>query len=167
MGRPRKPGLREPSGRPSRSDRVLHIQRNLDAIRKLSLDAELGTPLGLMLVWEKITRHQYEAGTWFAEARRAADGALGLPPRNPPAQDVSAAGGASLGFDTPEKERARQRAIHAYDQVVAFLRKGSIRHKVLEQVCVHERRPDTYGQVLALVDALDMIVAYRSVRRAA
>lgn len=164
MGRPRKAGPREPSGRPSRSDRVQHVQRELDALRLMARDHKLGSPLGVLLRAGKITAKQFDAGMWFAEARASADAALGLPARSCRAQDLSAVRGAGSG---QEDAAAKNRAIAAYDRAVAYLGHGSKRLAAVELVVVYERRPDTYEQVLALVDGLDAIIALRTIRRAA
>jgi hypothetical protein len=167
MPRPRKAGLREPNGRPSRSDRVVHIQRKLDAVHKLALDAELGTALGILLLWESITKHQYEAGLWFAEARKAADAALQCPPRNPPAQNPNAVRGASCDDEGPDQITRKRRVVETYARAEALLGVGTARLKAVLWVCVHDRRPDTEEQRLALAEGLDVLVALRSVRRAA
>ena len=167
-GRPKKLGvIREPNGKPSRSDRVLHIQRKLDAIQKLGMQAEMGTPLGQLLTWERITKQQYDAGQWFSEARKAADGAFSLPARECAAQDMNRLGGAYHGDDDEETVRRKRNIAATYARAEEALGIGSKRFKAVMWVCVHERRCDDYAMMLALVDGLDAIVAHRNVRRAA
>jgi hypothetical protein len=129
-----------------------------------SLDQRLGSPLGVLYRNEQITTAMMEAGTWFAEARALADGALGLPPRTTPAQDVGRIRGLSGG---EEDEAAKRRAIDAYDRAVAYVGHGSRELAALELVVVYQRRPDTYEQLLALMAGLTKLVAYRTGRRAA
>ncbi len=164
MPRPRKAGPREPNGQPQRNLRTSYWQRQRDELVRGSLDVRLGTPLGILYRNEKITTAQMEAGQWFAEARALADGALGLPPRTVPAQDVGRVRGLSGG---EEDEVAKRRAIEAYDRAAAFVGHGSRELAALELVVVYERRPDTYEQLLALMGALTKLVAFRSGRRAA
>jgi hypothetical protein len=164
MPRPRKAGPREPNGRPQRNIRTSYWQRQRDELVRGSLDARLGTPLGVLYRDEQITTAQMEAGSWFAEARSLADGALGLPPRTCPAQDVGRVRGLSGG---EEDEVAKRRAIEAYDRAVAFIGYGSRELAALELVAVYQRRPDSHEQLLALMAALTRLVAFRTGRRAA
>lgn len=167
MARPRRNVPREPNGRPSRSSAITHWQRELDALRAASRDSRLGTPLGILLRAERITLRQFEAGTWFADARSAADRALGLPARSCRAQDMNAVHGASNAQDDEATATAKRKAIEAYDKASAFVGLGSKALAALELVVVYERRPDTYEQVLALIDGLDKLTQYRGMRRAA
>lgn len=164
MPRPRKAGPREPNGRPQRNLRTSYWQRQRDELVRGSLDQRLGSPLGILYRDEKITTPMMEAGTWFAEARALADGALGLPPRTVPAQDVGRVRGLSGG---EEDEVAKRRAIEAYDRALAYVGHGTRELAALELVAVYQRRPDTYEQLLALMAALTKLVAYRTGRRAA
>lgn len=166
MARPRRLTPREPNGRPSRSSQISHWQRELDALRAGARDHRLGTPLGVLLRAEKITIRQFDAGVWFSEARRAADRALGLPARCAKAQDMNAVHGAS-GEDDEATTAAKRKAVDAYDRAVAYVGHGSKALAALELVVVYERRPDTYEQVLALVEGLDRLMAYRGTRKAA
>jgi len=167
MARPRRNVPREPNGRPSRSSAITQWQRELDALRMASKDSRLGTPLGVLVRAERITVRQAEAGSWFADLRSAADRALGLPPRSARAQDMNAVHGASTAIDDEATATAKRKAIDAYDRCVAFLGHGSKQLAALELVVIYERRPDTYEQVLALVEALDRLMQYRGMRRAA
>ena len=166
MPRPRKAGPREPNGQPQRNQKTAHLQRQMDAIRLLSLDPYLESPIGLMMVagLNGVTLQQYEAAKWFAELRARADSALSLPPRTVPAQDVGRVRGLSGG---DEDEAAKRRAIDAYDRAVAHVGHGSRELAALELVVVYQRRPDTYEQLLALIAGLTKLVAYRTGRRAA
>lgn len=167
MPRPRKIGPREPNGRPSRAVRTHYWQRQRDELVRGSLDPRLGTPLGVLYRAERITTAEMEAGTWFAEARAAADAALSLPARSCRAQDMNSLGGASTGQETPETEKAKRRAIEQYDKACDFVGLGSKQLAALELVAVQQRRPDSYEQFLSLVDGLRTLVAYRSGRRRA
>lgn len=167
MARPRRNVPREPNGRPSRSSAITQWQRELDALRMASKDSRLGTPLGVLLRADRITLRQFEAGVWFSDARSAADRALGLPSRSARAQDMNAVHGASNAQDDEATATAKRKAIDAYDRCVAFLGHGSKQLAALELVVIYERRPDTYEQVLALVEALDKLMQYRGMRRAA
>lgn len=166
MPRPRKAGPREPNGRLQRAQRTNYWQRQRDALVSGSLDSRLETPLGLLYRAERITTAEMEAGTWFAEARAAADAALSLPTRNCRAQDMNSLGGASTGQETDEAQRAKRRAVESYDKVCSWLGRGR-QFEALEQVVILERRPDTYEQFLDLQQGLRLLVAYRMGRRAA
>lgn len=159
--------IREANGRSSRSDRVIHIQRLLEGVKATGLGHEFGTSLGYLLLTERITTPHYEAGTWFSQARRAADGALGLPARNVPAQDMNALHGSSTSIEDDEAIRRKRTAIEKYDRAENALGLNSSRLRAVLWVCVYDRRPDTHEQFLALVDGLNALVRHRSERRAA
>lgn len=159
--------IREPNGRVSRSDRVLHIQRALEKIHSDAALAEWGTAFGQLSVRRQITPKQYEVGKWFCDARAAYDAAISAPSMSPTAQDMNAIHGSSNAQETPEQERAKRRAIDVYARAEAVLVKGSDRHKAVLQVTVLDRRPDTHEQFLALIDGLDALIRHRSERRAA
>lgn len=167
MPRPRKAGMREPNGRLSRSDRGTYWQRERDALAAGAADHRLGTPLGVILRAGKITSSQFDAGMWFAEARTAADAALSLPSRTARAQDMNSLGGSPNGEEDPDKVSAKRRAVEVYDKACSYVGHGSRQLAALELVVVYQRRPDTYEQMLALIDGLDRLIAYRSGRRAA
>jgi hypothetical protein len=57
--------------------------------------------------------------------------------------------------------------IETYARAEALLGLGSARLKAVLWVCFHDRRPDTEEQKIALLEGLDVLVALRSVRRAA
>jgi len=166
MPRPRKSGLREPNGRPSRSDRVQYWQRQRDVLERKQHDPKLETPLGLYFLAHEITTQEHEAGQWFADLRASADAALSLPGRHCRAQDMNSVGGQSNSQETPETQKAKRRAIEQYDKVIAFVGR-SRQLAALEHVIVQERRHDTYEQWLDLVQGLRLLVAYRMGRRLA
>ena len=164
MPRPRKAGPREPNGQPQRSQKTAHLQRELDAIRLLSTDPYLESPIGVLLFRKEISLPQYDAAKWFHEARVRADSALSLPPRTVPAQDIGRVRGLSGDEEDPV---AKRKAIDVYDRAVAYIGHGSRELAALELVAVYQRRPDTYEQLLALKSALAKLVLFRSGRRAA
>lgn len=167
-GRPRLTGvIREPNGKPSRAARLTSIQRDLVAIRATYRDGKWGTPLGLLCLEGKITERQFEAGEWFAEARKAADAAFSLPPRNPAAQDMNRLHGASQGEDTPEQIARKRRIVETYAKAEAVLGEGTRRLKAVLWVCVFERRHDDHSMLLDLLEGLSLLAHYRNVRRAA
>ena len=166
MPRPKKSGLREPNGRPSRTDRVQYWQRQRDVLERKQHDPKLETPLGLYFLAHEITTQEHEAGQWFAEVRAAADAALSLPGRHCRAQDMNSIGGQSNAVETPDTERAKRRAIEQYDKVAAFLGR-SRQFAALEHVIVHQRRHEKYEQWLDFVQGLRLLVAYRMGKRLA
>lgn len=167
MGRPRLTGPREPNGRLSRAGRGQNLQRELDMLRTNSCDPKWGTPAGVLCRAGQITARMFDDATWFAEAREAADRALGLRGRHPTAQDMNAVHGASNTNDDEAQVKAKRRAIDVYDRACIFIGLGSAELAALELVAVYQRRPDKHEQLLALISALDKLRAYRTVRRAA
>lgn len=167
-GRPKYAGvIREPNGRPSRTDRVQYVQRELAAIRAGVIKPEWGTPLGELARAGRVTPSQYAAGTWYADARKAADAALSLPPRNPTAQDMNAVHGASNREDDEASIRAKRRVIEICAKAEAVLGHGSRRYRAVMWVCVFERRCEDHEQLLALLEGLSLLAHYRTARRAA
>lgn len=166
-GRPRLTGPREPNGRLSRAGRGQNLQRELDMLRTGACDAKWGTPIGTLCRAGQITARMFDDAMWFAEARDAADRALGLRGRHPTAQDMNAVHGASNAQDDEAQIRAKRRAIETYDRACAFIGLGSAELAAMELVVVYQRRPDKHEQLLALISALEKLRAYRTVRRAA
>ena len=167
MARPRLTGPREPNGRLARSGRAQNLQRELDMLRTNSCDPKWGTPVGVLCRAGKITPRMFDDAIWFAGAREAADRALGLPMRNARAQDMNAVHGSSNGEDDESQVRAKRRAIEVYDKACGFIGHGSKMLSTLELVVVYQHRPDRHEQLLLLIEALDKLSRYRTMRRAA
>jgi hypothetical protein len=166
-GRPRKQGERFPSGRlrPERkAESAVYWQRERDVLRTTSRLSLLGTPIGMMFRAERLTASQFEAGRRFAEARSAADAALGLPPRNATAQDVSGVGGASNAIEDEDSIRRKMKAIADYDRTEAVVGYGSRELAALQLIVGYERQPDDYAQVIALVAGLNRLVLFYGMR---
>lgn len=133
---------REPNGRASRrttfQKEILYAQRIRDAVRKLSKDPFLESPLGLMMLHGEVTSEQYAAGKLFAEAREAADRVLGLPRRHPKGQDVSAAYGALNAPEDVERVRQSQDRYYSAERAVGL---NSAPLRALQEIVVYEARP--------------------------
>lgn len=159
-GRPRKKGERYPSGKIKPVAKTSYWQRELDELRKGSRDHRLGSQLGILWRSDVITQNAFDAGMRFADARKAADGALGLPPRDAPAQDINAVHGASNAVDTPESAARKARAIAAYDAAEEAVGLNSLPLRALQWVVIYERRPDDYEQLLALFTGLQKLMSH-------
>jgi hypothetical protein len=166
-GRLRKTGQRFPSGKlkPARKvQTAIHRQRELEVLRTTSKLSHLGTPVGELFREGDVTASQFEAARQFAEARSAADAALGLPPRTPRAQDMNAVGGRSNANDDDEAARLKNRAIAAYDRAEMAVGHGSSELAALQWVVVYERRHDGFAQKLALMAGLTKLVAHYGIK---
>ena len=164
-GRPRKAfAKRYPGGKIHRESQkaTTHIywSRERDALRESARDPRLGTPLGILFRGERITAGQMKAGTCFADARTAADAALGLPRRNTPAHDLNAVGGASNAVETDRSIRRKRKALAAYDAAIEAVGLGSRELAALEWVVIYERQPDDYAMVLRLIVGLDRLARH-------
>lgn len=156
-GRKLKPNvIRYPCGK-IRKETSVYWQRERDELRRGVRDVRLGTPLGLLFRNERITSAHMEAGTRFADERNAADAALGLPPRSPRAQDMSAVHGLSNANDDDESARRKAKAIAAYDRACEAVGLNTDALRALEWVVVYERMVDDYRQFIALVDGLNKL----------
>ena len=163
-GRKPKPNVvRFPCGKIKKETSV-YWGRERDELRRGVRDVRLGTPLGLLFRNDKITSLHMEAGTRFADDRNAADRALGLPPRSPRAQDMTAIYGLANANDDDETARKKARAVSAYDKACEAVGLNTMALRALEWVVVYERTPDDYAQFLALVDGLDKLRVHYGLR---
>lgn len=165
-GRTRLPGTREPNGRlqrPAQSSPAIYWQRERQALRTLSLQPEWGSPIGVLFRAGEITAAQFQAALRFIAERKAADEALGLPPRSPRAMDMDLVRGYPSD-DTPDVQRRRKAAISAFDAAEVALGIGSPAHGASLWICVYEQRHDCHGQLLALKEGLGRLVKHYGVR---
>ena len=165
-GRKRKPGTREPNGRlqrPAQSSPAVYWQRERETLRVVSRHPEWESPAGVLCRAGEITTAQFAAALRFASERRAADAALGLPPRSPRAMDMNLTPGYPPD-DTPEAQRRRRMAIAAFDAAQVALGVGSAAHGACLWICVYEQRHDCHGQLVALKDGLSKLVRHYGVR---
>jgi hypothetical protein len=170
-GRKRKPGAREPNGRPSRAEqeRVYSpaaIKRMTDAAVMSAHDARLGTVLGRMLLAGDITPRQAGAGWQWAEIAFEYYQAIGATPLH-----VKAAGfergakGEAPDLDTPAGEAMSERdkrTVRRFDRAFVVLQsQGAESATTCRRLC--EGRgiaPDTYEQRVAAIRALDALAAH-------
>lgn len=161
-GRPRKTGKRYPSGKimPAERARTSHWQRELEMLRAGSVDSRLGSAIGILAVRGLITAQALDAAMRFADARAAADAALGLPPRHARAQDMNAVHGSSNEPETMESAARKAKAIAAYDSAEEAVGLGSRPLAALRWVVIYDRREDDHAQLLALFDGLGKLMAH-------
>lgn len=166
MARKRKPGPRTPSGQLSRAKEAsyvpLHRARELIALGKL--DGRYGTPLGRMVLNERISKGQYEAGLRFVDVRKSADAALGLPPRTCQAQSLGELRGHDGDVETEEETRRKHRDLDAWDKVVMVLGVQSGWMRAMERIALCELEPDGHQQVIDLTQALQRLCVYWGIR---
>ena len=165
-GRTRLPGTREPNGRlqrPAQSSPAVYWQRERQVLRTLSLQPEWGSPIGVLCRAGEITAAQFQAGLRFATERRAADAALGLPPRSPRAMDMNLTRGHPPD-DTLDGQRRRRTAIAAFEAAHDALGAGSPALCACLWICVYEQRPDCHGQLVALKEGLSKLVRHYGMR---
>lgn len=168
-GPKKKLGNREPNGRLQRYSEArgeaympLHHIRRMIALGKL--DGRYGTPLGRMVLNERISKGQFDAATRFVDIRRAADAALGLPPRTVPAQTLGELRGHDGDVETEEERRRKTRDLDAWDKLVALLGVQTEWMRAMERIALYELEPDDYSQVIKLVEALNRLMAYWGMR---
>jgi hypothetical protein len=133
-------------------------------LRTLSLHPEWESPVGVLCRAGEITTAQFQAALRFIAERKAADEALGLPPRSPRAMDMDLVRGYPSD-DTPEAQRRRRAAIAAFDAAQDALGIGSNAHGACLWVCIYEQRPDCYEQFVALKDGLNKLVKHYEKKR--
>lgn len=140
----------------------LHLVRHMIALGKL--DGRYGTPLGRMVLNDKISKGQFEAATKFVDVRKAADAALGLPSRTVRAQVLGELQGHDGDLETPEEQRRKARDLDAWDKLVILLGVQTDWMRALERIALHELEPDSHEQVIKLVEALNRLMAYWGMR---
>jgi hypothetical protein len=135
MGRKRKPGKREPSGKLSRRKVEKQARRTIDeqAAMQVAKDARrrvygvkpedtgtelAGTVCGRLQLIRSITPAQHEAAKAFAATYAAYQRAIGSP-RPPKAVEIGAATG--RGADTEISPEEHRRAVAAWDKVCRLL----------------------------------------------
>lgn len=164
-GRKRKEGPRTASGQLSRAKEDRYIPLHL--IREMAAkSARVGlylTPLGRMALNERIDRAQFDAGMRFAEARRAADAALGLPARNVPAQDLAALHGHD-GEDSEDARDRKRRDLDRWDKLLLVVGLNSAPLRALEWIVVYEREPEGHQQCIDLLKGLNMLARHWGLR---
>lgn len=161
-GRRRKDGIRTPAGQLSRAKKDTFIPLGLFR-EMLAKEARLGylnTPLGRMLRNEAITQAQFDAGQRFVETRKAADAALGLSPRTPTAQDLTALHGHDSDVESDEEIRRKERDMDRWDKLILALGIGTPQMRAMEWIAVYEREPDDYQQVIDLRQALNRLILF-------
>lgn len=119
-GRPRKEGARYPSGDIKRSETEREVKSVAIAaamrIHGIETDGKDGLhayTLGRMFLDHKISRHELEAGNWYAEQVERFYRATGRQSPNPRAQDLLAV----RGYDGDVTESAQERARKATNSV--------------------------------------------------
>lgn len=161
-GRPRKTGDRYPSGKlvPDARAKTSYWQRQIETLNTASLDSRLGSAIGILAVRRIITPQALDAAMRFADARAAADAALGLPPRSPRAQDMNALHGASNELETMESAARKARSIAAYDAAEESVGLNSLPLAALQWVVIYDKREDSYEQLLALFTGLQKLMGH-------
>ena len=164
-GRPRKEGMpREPNGRLSRAKAVISTHRDLGIIARERLNPMYGSPLGCMLLADKISRKEFEAGCAYKAMRQDMDKLLGLPCRSPRALDLHGIKGISLsaGRDDKAEERFRKK-FEAIESLLGEKRAGG-KWWVVDQLVIHEIPLVGYEQFLTLKLALGTISGFLEAR---
>ena len=163
-GRPKLAGAREPSGRLSRGRAVNNIQRAFDAIKRAELDPCFGTPFGRLVLDEKITRHEFDAGLKFYAMRREMDVVLGAPSRTPRGMDLGGVRGTSLADDPDPKAIERFKRRFASVEAVLGDKKPGGMWWVVDQLVIHDISLVGYQQHLILKTALGALVNFFNTR---
>jgi hypothetical protein len=162
VGRKRKPGKREPSGRLLRAlaDRstIAGTMKDLAIIAKERLDPCLASPIGRLLRLGEIRASEYDAALKYASLRAAVDRVMGLPARHTKAMDLDAFRGlAILDERDPENDKA---IVTAYYKAEDAVGRGSLELSSLQSVILYEDAPSTYEKRLALKKGLGKLVRH-------
>lgn len=161
-GKKRKEGTRTPAGQLSRADggKWVPFYRVRQLIALGMIDGRHGTPLGRMHINERITTAQFDAGQRFVDIRRAADAALGIPPRTCQAQDFGKLHGHDGDTESQEAIDKKHRDLDRWDKLLLVLGIQSPQMRALEWIAVYEREPEGEQQVIDLKKALNRLVLY-------
>lgn len=170
-GRKRKPGAREPNGRPDRKETETRyspaaIKRMSDAAVMSACDPRLGTVLGRFLLTGEITTRQAGAGWQWAEIAHEYYSAIGATPLQ--AKPVSFERGSKSeapGLDTPAGEAITERdkrIVRRFDRAFLILQsQGHGAATACRRLC--EGRgiaPDSYEERMSALRALDALALH-------
>lgn len=127
-------------------------RRARDAALSGMADPLWATPIGQMFMREDITQTQFDAASKYARLRAAADRAIGLPTRIPPALDLSFKRGGH--GDLVERESDDVIIQTCYDAESAI---GTASLPVVKRVVIYDQWPAGYQERQALFVGLDSL----------
>lgn len=170
-GRKRKPGPREPSGRPDRKEQErayspAAIKRLTDAAVLSAHDARLGTVLGRLLLSGEITARQAGAGWQWAAIASDYYSAIGATPLHiRPVVYERGARGEAPDVDTDAGAvlcERDQRAVKRFERAFLVLQsQGQDAATVCRRLCEGAGvAPDCYEARLSALRALDALAAH-------
>lgn len=182
MGRPPKPGPREPSGRLSRSrsahaewqSMTAHAQRIRDAVlHDARARAEFEWSLGKLFLWGRLAApseadakaanaRRYAAGKLFLEVVQRSNAAMGLPPQTPQGQDLSSVRGGGRESDPAQDLKAQARY---YAAEAAMGGHRSREAQTVNEVVVLGSAPVGHEALLLLRDGLQRLADHFRVAR--
>lgn len=160
-GRPRQSGARYPSGKlvPEDATLVAKYRRIRENASHLG-DPALGSPLGAVWYWRKITDAEYEAGKKYAALRRAYLEAMSLPQETVRAQVLMDTRAYEPG-DTPEREEERQAIRRRFERVHAALQaSGKLSVAMVLEVACHDQPIGNAARMEWLRNGLRHLVAH-------
>ena len=173
VGRKRKRGYREPSGRAQRDPAVskLDLARKLKHRTGLSdknvVDPRAESQFGRFVLNKVISLEQYHAGVRWREVVMAYRASIDCPSASPKSVAGAAIGGGGGGLILTDDEAHRRKSAYdeAHDSIMS--RAGMACMRTLNDATVHERHVEPWRMV-QLRMALDVLVglAYQGRRRA-
>lgn len=171
VGRKRKPGAREPNGRPDRKEQEQRyspaaVKRMSDTAMAAAHDPRLGTVLGRLLLLGEISARQAGAGWQWAEIAHEYYSAIGATPlqAKPVSYERGAKGSApdlesAAGAQMTERDK---RIIKRFDRAFCALHsEGHAAATACRRLC--EGRgidPDSYEERLSALRGLDALAAH-------
>jgi len=171
VGRKRKPGAREPNGRPDRKEQEARysptaVKRMSDAAMAAAHDPRLGTVLGRLLLLGEINARQAGAGWQWAEIAHEYYSAIGATPlqAKPVSYERGAKGSApDLDSDAGAAMTERdKRIVRRFDRAFVVLQsQGHAAATACRRLC--EGRgidPDSYEERLSALRGLDALAAH-------
>jgi hypothetical protein len=165
-GRPRLDGAREPSGRPSRSERgfaPMEIRRLVSAAIAGMRDPQWGTPLGWMFLSGKIDEKQYSAGVMWLGVVERGQKALGSPAVKSPslARAIKAADPDPESDEGQAQTRREASAARAFfDAHAALCTAGLLPEHHVRALVEHHVVPVGYEAVLHTQSGLSALAGH-------
>jgi len=162
VGRPRKIGKRERNGRIARvyenpKAQVAAQPHRLDVLSKYREWPEAESEFGRLMLNDKITPAQYEAGLLYARLAARYRAILGLPPIHPVGMDLLRSGGMSGEAPDGLARLVRRQYDKAFE---ACMEAGHRAQRAVKDHAIFERKISDFGTLDLLKAGLDRLVVH-------
>ena len=162
VGRPRKKGRRQPNGQLARAyvnpkQQIMEQPHRVVVPLKFRERPEAESEFGRLMLNDKISLAQYEAGRLYADLASRYRVVLDIPPLHPVGMDLMRSGGRGAGVDPVVARSIKDRYKRAF---IACAEAGNRAQRAVKDHAVFERRvPDGYALSL-LISGLDKLVSH-------